>query len=70
MIESETATIVGSPSGTAATISTILVINASIIESKLILFVTANEISCATNTIAAAQTPIIVIVLPSLASFS
>ena len=67
---SETATIVGSPSGTAATISTILVINASDIVLRLTWFLIINWITSTMKTNAAAEVPIIVIVFPSLSSFS
>ncbi|MPM91596.1 hypothetical protein SDC9_138727 [bioreactor metagenome] len=70
LIERDTATIVGSPSGTAATIKTMLVTNASITSSICKPSFIANEITCEMKTIDAAITPKIVIVFPNRASFS
>ena len=65
---SDTATMVGSPSGTDATISTMLVMNTSCTLSKLTEFVTNSVIMRIVNTAAAAIAPSKVIILPSLSS--
>ena len=67
---SETATIVGSPSGTAATIRTILVINASDTVSRFNCPFITNWITSMAKTMAAAEVPSTVICFPSLSSFS
>ena len=70
LIDNDTATIVCNPSGTAATINTILVTNASMTSSSTSPPCVAKEMSCTVKTIAAAVTPNNVIALPSQASFS
>ena len=69
-IERETATIVGKPSGTEATIKTMLVIKASEIFTKLASPILIKLINCIIKTIAAANIPIKAIFFPNSASFS
>ena len=66
----ETATMVGSPSGTAATMRTIDVTNASRTSCGKSPPCNEKEINCAIKTIPAAQIPIIVMILPNFESFS
>ena len=75
-IASVTATIVGRPSGTAATMSTMLSMNAAENSPNISLAcmpsnpATHSSITCITNMSAAAIAPISVMSLPSFASFS
>ena len=69
-IASETATIVGSPSGTAATISTMLVIKASEIVSSEAVPLEIKEASWSRKTAAAAPDASSAILPPIFASFS
>ena len=66
----ETATMVGRPSGTAATMRTMLVMKASDTVSRLMVWFMANSMIWIRNTMAAAEEPRMVMPLPRRSSFS